>query len=412
MTTDSRNWLIFALLLLLGWLVWLLAPVITPFAISAGLAYLGDPLVDRLEKVTIKRWTLGRTLAVTLVFILILSTLTIILLIVIPLLIDQVQMLIKRLPAWADWVSQNALPWISSKLGVDIKAFDQAQIKEMMQEYWGEIGSASFKVLDIVSKGGMAVVALVTNLVLIPVVTFYLLRDWDGLVRSLRDMLPRKVEGPVGSALADVDDVLGAFFRGQLMVMTALGIIYAVGLSLVGVEFAVLIGLGAGLLSIVPYLGTAVGVVVALLVAIFQFQDIFHLAMVLVVFLIGQMAEGMYLTPKLVGDKIGLHPVVVIFAVLAGGQLFGFLGILLALPMAAALNVIVRLAQKRYRQSEMYSRPSSKASSRASSRSAIELPTQYDKLATADKATSEEPIPEKPIPGKPTPEKPTPKRSG
>lgn len=412
MTTDSRNWLIFALLLLLGWLVWLLAPVITPFAISAGLAYLGDPLVDRLEKVTIKRWTLGRTLAVTLVFILILSTLTIILLIVIPLLIDQVQMLIKRLPAWADWVSQNALPWISSKLGVDIKAFDQAQIKEMMQEYWGEISSASFKVLDIVSKGGMAVVALVTNLVLIPVVTFYLLRDWDGLVRSLRDMLPRKVEGPVGSALADVDDVLGAFFRGQLMVMTALGIIYAVGLSLVGVEFAVLIGLGAGLLSIVPYLGTAVGVVVALLVAIFQFQDIFHLAMVLVVFLIGQMAEGMYLTPKLVGDKIGLHPVVVIFAVLAGGQLFGFLGILLALPMAAALNVIVRLAQKRYRQSEMYSRPSSKASSRASSRSAIELPTQYDKLATADKATSEEPIPEKPIPGKPTPEKPTPKRSG
>ena len=408
MTTDSRNWLIFALLLLLGWLVWLLAPVITPFAISAGLAYLGDPLVDRLEKVTIKRWTLGRTLAVTLVFILILSTLTIILLIVIPLLIDQVQMLIKRLPAWADWVSQNALPWISSKLGVDIKAFDQAQIKEMMQEYWGEISSASFKVLDIVSKGGMAVVALVTNLVLIPVVTFYLLRDWDGLVRSLRDMLPRKVEGPVGSALADVDDVLGAFFRGQLMVMTALGIIYAVGLSLVGVEFAVLIGLGAGLLSIVPYLGTAVGVVVALLVAIFQFQDIFHLAMVLVVFLIGQMAEGMYLTPKLVGDKIGLHPVVVIFAVLAGGQLFGFLGILLALPMAAALNVIVRLAQKRYRQSEMYSRPSSQASSR----SAIELPTQYDKLATADKATSEEPIPGKPIPEKPTPKKPTPKRSG
>jgi len=355
MTSDSRNWLIFALLLLLGWLIWLLAPVITPFAISAVLAYLGDPLVDRLEKVTIKRWTLGRTLAVTLVFLLLLSILTVVLLIIIPLLVEQVQMLIKRLPQWVNWLSQNAVPWISAKLGLDIKAFDQAQIKEMVQTYWEEISSASFKVLDIVSKGGMAVVALITNLVLIPVVTFYMLRDWDALVRSMRNAMPRKMEGPIGSVLSEVDDVLGAFFRGQLMVMTALGIIYAVGLSIVGVEFAVLIGLGAGLLSIVPYLGTAVGLVVAALAAIFQFQDVFHLLMVLIVFGIGQTAEGMYLTPKLVGDKIGLHPVVVIFAVLAGGQLFGFLGILLALPVAAALNVIVSHAQKKYRESGLYS---------------------------------------------------------
>lgn len=372
MTSDSRNWLIFVLLLLLGWLIWLLAPVITPFAISAVLAYLGDPLVDRLEKVSIKRWTLGRTLAVTLVFILILTLLSVVLLIIIPLLVEQVQLLVKRLPEWVAWFSQTALPWVTAKLGIDIGDFDQSHITEMIQAYWKEISSATFKVIDLVSKGGMAVMVLITNLVLIPVVTFYLLRDWDGLVRSLKDLLPRKMEGTVGTVLADVDDVLGAFFRGQLMVMAALGTIYAVGLSLVGVEFAVLIGLAAGLLSIVPYLGTAVGLVVASLAAIFQFQDVFHLLMVLGVFGIGQTAEGMYLTPKLVGDKIGLHPAVVIFAVLAGGQLFGFLGILLALPVAAALNVIMRHAQKSYRESDLYAD------------SSIELTTQPNNSKPSD----------------------------
>jgi predicted PurR-regulated permease PerM len=155
-----------------------------------------------------------------------------------------------------------------------------------------------------------------------------------------------------------VDEVLGAFFRGQLMVMLALSLIYTIGLSVVGIDLAILIGMGAGLLSIVPYLGSIVGVLVAAGAAIFQFQDIFHLIMVLLVFGVGQSAEGMYLTPKLVGDRIGLHPVTVIFAVLAGGQLFGFLGILLALPVAAALNVLVRHMLQKYRLSELYnSRP-------------------------------------------------------
>lgn len=366
MSSDSRNWLLFALLVVFGWLVYLLAPVITPFAISAVLAYLGDPLVDRLQKVTIRKWQVGRTLAVVVVFILILSLLTIILVIVLPMLIDQVQLLIKRFPEWGNWISQTGLPWIGNRLGLDIQSFDEMRITAMLQEYWKEISSATFKVLDVVSKGGLAVVAVLTNLVLIPVVTFYLLRDWDALVRSLRDFLPRKLEGPVGSVLADVDDVLGAFFRGQLMVMAALGAIYAVGLALIGVEFAFLIGLGAGLLSIVPYLGTAVGLVVATLAAVVQFQDVFHPSMVLLVFVGGQMAEGMFLTPKLVGDEIGLHPVTVIFAVLAGGQLFGFLGILLALPVAAALNVLVRHAKVKYRESDLYSASSEKRDSAAS----------------------------------------------
>lgn len=354
MTTDSRNWLILALVIFFGWLVWLLGPIITPFAVSMVLAFLGDPLVDRLEKAKVHKWQLGRTMAVVLVFILILSVLTAVVLVLVPMMIDQLQMLIRKMPEWFAWVSDTGWPWVAAKLGMDVNAFDQTRIAGILKEHWQEIGTVTFKVIDLASKGGMAMVVFVTNLVLIPVVTFYLLRDWDVLVSSMRSLLPRKMEGPIGKILGDMDDVLGAFFRGQLLVMIALGMIYALGLSVVGLEFALLIGLVAGLLSIVPYLGTTVGVVVASLAAIFQFHDWNHLLMVWAVFIIGQSAEGWYLTPKLVGDKIGLHPVTVIFAVLAGGQLFGFVGILLALPVAAALNVLLRDAHKGYLQSELY----------------------------------------------------------
>jgi len=354
MNAESRSWLTLAILVAGGWLVYLLAPVITPFAISAVLAYFGDPLVDRLEKASVWRWTLGRTVAVTIVFVLMLSLLTVVLLIIIPLVVDQVRLLVQRLPEWIDWFSGVALPWLAAKAGFALTDFDPARYSQMLQDYWKEISSATFKVIDFISRGGMAVATLITNLILIPVVTFYLLRDWDLLVRGIHDLLPRNMEGEISQMAADIDRVLGAFFRGQLMVMFALGLIYAIGLSLVGIEFGVLIGLGAGLLSIVPYLGSIVGVLVAAGAAIFQFQDVLHPVLVLLVFGAGQAAEGMYLTPKLVGDQIGLHPVTVIFAVLAGGQLFGFLGILLALPVAAALNVLVRHMHKAYRQSELY----------------------------------------------------------
>jgi len=354
MITDSRSWLLLALLAGGGWLVYLLAPVITPFAVSAVLAYFGDPLVDRLEKVSIWRWKVGRTLAVSSVFILMLSLLTVVLLILIPLLAGQIRLLVERLPEWIEWFTGTVLPWLASKLGLELKGFDPVQFSDMLKEYWKEIGSAAFNVVDFVSRGSMAVATWLTNLVLIPVVTFYLLRDWDLLVRGIHDLLPRNIEGEISALAAEVDDVLGAFFRGQLMVMFALGVIYSIGLSVVGIELAFLIGIGAGLLSIVPYLGSIVGVLVAAGAAVFQFQDWFHLLMVLLVFAVGQSAEGMYLTPRLVGDRIGLHPVTVIFAVLAGGQLFGFLGILLALPVAAALNVLVRHAHMKYRQSDIY----------------------------------------------------------
>jgi len=354
MKTESRNWLVLAVLLLCGWLVYRLAAVLTPFAVATALAYFGDPLVDRLQRVSVWRWKIGRSLAVSVVFVLLLSLLVLVLLILVPALLEQVHLLIKRLPAWLDWFSATALPWLAAKTGLDLAGVQLPVLAGMVKDYWQEISTAAVSVVNVVSRGGMAVATWLTNLVLIPVVTFYLLRDWDDLMQGIEDMLPRKIRGDVEFLAREVDAVLSAFFRGQLMVMVALGAIYAAGLSLLGLDFAVLIGLTAGLLSIVPYLGSIAGVVVASATAVYQFHDGLHVLLVLLVFGVGQTAEGMFLTPRLVGDRIGLHPVAVIFAVLAGGQLFGFLGILLALPVTAALNVLVMYLHGKYRQSELY----------------------------------------------------------
>jgi predicted PurR-regulated permease PerM len=192
------------------------------------------------------------------------------------------------------------------------------------------------------------------NVLLVPVVTFYLLRDWRGLTTRLLELVPRRVEPEVARLARAADDMLGAFMRGQLAVMVALGTIYSVGLWFVGLDLAFLIGMLAGLLSFVPYLGFAVGIVAAGVAAIMQFHEWLPLVYVLLVFGVGQILEGTVLTPWLLGDRIGLHPVAVIFAVLAGGQLFGFVGVLLALPAAAVIMVLLRYAHERYLQSSLY----------------------------------------------------------
>lgn len=351
---DSRNWFLLALVVLLSWLLYRLAPVITPFAISAGLAYLGDPMVDRLERLKIFKWHFSRTVSVVVVFTFMTAVFALILLIAIPLLAEQIRHLAQRAPEIVEWLVSTALPWVQNKLGLEAMTLDAASLTEAAKTYWKEFSTALLGVMTTVSRGGQAVVSWLMNLVLIPVVTFYLLRDWDRMVASIRSMLPRGAEPVVSQIAHEIDEVLGAFIRGQLMVMLALGLIYAVGLWMVGLDLALIIGMGAGLLSIVPYLGTFLGVIAAVIAALFQFQDIVHVAAVLAVFGVGQSLESMVLTPKLVGDKVGLHPVIVIFAVLAGGQLFGFLGILLALPAVSALNVLVRHLNHRYRGSSLY----------------------------------------------------------
>ena len=354
MTPDSRQWFLLALAAAFFWLVYRLAPVITPFVIAAALAYLGDPVVDRLEKVSIGKWHISRTLAVSIVFILMTGGLFLLFLIVFPLLQKQVEHLVRSVPGALEWFAGTVLPWLQAKLGLTSLSLDTETITHALQAYWKELSSATLSVLGTVSRSGQAVLGWLINLVLIPVVTFYLLRDWDLLVDGIRKLLPRRTKSTVIRLCSEINEVLAAFVRGQLMVMFALGVIYTAGLWLLGLDLAFIIGMGAGLLSIVPYLGTMVGLVAAVLAAAFQFQDLFSMAMVLLVFAVGQTLEGMVLTPKLVGDRIGLHPVAVIFAILAGGQLFGFLGILLALPVTAALNVLVRHLRDEYTKSTLY----------------------------------------------------------
>jgi predicted PurR-regulated permease PerM len=251
----------------------------------------------------------------------------------------------------------TAVPWIEQRTGLALMEWlDPAQLVEWVRSHWQQAGGVAAAFFGYLSRSGVAMVAWVANVLLLPILAFYFLRDWDKLVVRVAAMIPRDHIGTVGRLAHESSDVLGAFLRGQFLVMLALGAIYAIGLSVVGVKLGLLIGIIAGLISFVPYLGAATGIVLALLAALVQSKgfDWTLLILVGVVFAIGQLLESYVLTPRIVGDRIGLHPVAVVFAVMAGGQLFGFLGMLLALPIAAVANVLLRFANERYTQSELY----------------------------------------------------------
>jgi len=354
--TDSRSWQLLALAVLIGGLIYLLAPVLTPFAVAALLAWLGDPLVDRLE-----RRRVSRGLAVALVFAAMASVVALAIVALVPLLERQIARLIEKLPQGVAWANGVILPWIETNTGMEVSRFDPGRMIDIVEAHWRQAGGIASTILGKVTSSGLAIVGFIGTVALLPVVTFYFMRDWDKMVESVRQLLPRHVE-PTASRLArESDAVLGAFIRGQLAVMVALGMFYSIGLWLVGVDLALLIGMIAGLVSFVPYLGVIVGGGMALIAAAIQFQDLVHPLMVLGVFVLGQMLEGFVLTPKIVGDSVGLHPVAVIFAILAGGTLFGFLGVLLALPVAAVGMVLLREAHRRYLASELYGAPASGA---------------------------------------------------
>lgn len=340
MEADNRlNWLI--AIALCGWLLWLLAPVLTPFVAAALLAYIGDPLADRLQKLR-----LPRTLAVIAVFILTLLCLALLLLLVVPLIQTQVGALLDALPGIIAQVEEVWLPRISGFIGVE--PGDDVGIAAFLDRYRDMAGSWGAKILLSLSRSGGMLAAAVFSVFLVPILTFYLLRDWDLIMARFGSLVPARHRETVFRLAGDTDDVLGAFLRGQLLVMFALAVIYALGLSLVGLEFAIAIGVVAGLVSFVPYLGFVIGIALAALTVVMEPDPLLRLVGVIATFSIAQMIEGSFLTPKLVGDRIGLHPVIVIFAVAAGGQLFGFFGILLALPAAAVLSVLVRFMYGRY----------------------------------------------------------------
>ena len=324
-----------------GYLLYLLAPILTPFVAAALLAYIGDPLVDRLEG-----WKIPRTPAVLVVFLLTLLIVALLVLLIVPLVVAQVSALVEKLPAYAQWVEQNILPKLNELF--DIEALgDDVGISAFIAENASVAGSWGAKVMGSVSRSGSLLLSGLLSLLLVPVLTFYLLRDWDRLVAGIGLLVPRTQRPIIASLARESDQVLGGFLRGQILVMVGLAIIYTAGLALLGLDFALAIGVLAGVVSFVPYLGFIIGIGLAGLAALVEGGGLVMLAGVVAVFTVGQLVEGMVLTPKLVGSRIGLHPVAVIFAVLAGGQLFGFFGILLALPAAAVLSVLLRFAHQR-----------------------------------------------------------------
>ncbi|MET1078822.1 MAG: AI-2E family transporter [Pseudomonas sp.] len=346
----SRYWLPLAGLLLVGGFVYLLHPILSPFLIGMLLAYMGDPLVDRLE-----RRGVSRTWGVVIVFALFSLLLLVLLLVLVPMLGRQLVRLYELAPQMLDWLQHSALPWVQAQLGLADGFWEFDQLKVLFSENMGKTGSVVGLVLAQAGASSLALLAWLGNLMLIPVVCFYLMRDWDLLVGKLQGLLPRRREALVVQLVGECHEVLGAFLRGQLLVMLALAVIYAGGLMTLGLELGLLIGLLAGLASIVPYMGFVVGIGAAITAGLFQFGgDFYPLLGIAAVFMVGQLLEGMLLTPLLVGDRIGLHPVAVIFAILAGGQLFGFTGVLLALPVAAVIVVLLRHLHDFYKKSQLY----------------------------------------------------------
>lgn len=330
-------------------LLYLLEPILAPFVLGALIAYLGDPLVDAWE-----RRGLNRTSGVVIVFFLFTTLLSLALLLAVPRLLHQLDALVSKVPDIYHWLTQVAVPWLQQRLDLPGDRLPQMDWSGQLADNWQSLGKVTASTLKQITGSSAGLLLGLANLALVPVVAFYLMRDWDVLMGKVLHILPRAWQDSTAHMAGEADEVVGAFLRGQFLVMCALGVIYSTGLWLVGLQLALLLGVIAGLASIVPYLGFVVGIIASFLAAYAQFQDLTVLIWVGLVFGVGQMIESMVLTPVLVGDRIGLHPVAVIFALMAGGQLAGFVGVVLALPVAAVIMVFVRHALSHYRASDLY----------------------------------------------------------
>ncbi len=333
---SDQRLITLALVAAAGWLIMQLAPILTPFVAAALLAYLGDPLVDRLETYKLKR-----TPAVMVAFCLTFLFLGLVFFLLVPMVKGQGSALASKLPEYVRWIESHWMPTIVEWLGANTDG-ENLGLAAVLSEYGDKIAQVLTGALGTVGRSGGALFAGNFNIVLIPVLTFYLLRDFDLMVERIGRLVPPNRRERVFLIARESDAALGNFLRGQTVVMLGLAIIWSVGLSAIGLEHALAIGVLSGILSFVPYLGPAVGVVLGGVSAMVQGPDLWMLAGVGIVFVVSQGIENYFLTPKFVGDRIGLHPVMVIFSVMAGGQLFGFFGVLLALPVAAVVTVFIR----------------------------------------------------------------------
>jgi predicted PurR-regulated permease PerM len=331
-------------------LLFVLRGILLPFVAGFALAYLLDPLADRLQKIGIGR--LGASLLILVLFVLVFIVTLVIL---VPFAAQQIGAFVERLPSYVARLQQlgteqlgplirrlgveNALPEMQTSVG-NLISQGVAWMGTFLQSLW---------------SGGQALIGIFSLLVVTPVVAFYMLVDWDRMVRTVDSWMPMRHRDTIRAIARDIDHAIAGFVRGQAMVCLILGTFYAVGLSIIGLNFGALIGMISGLLSFIPYVGSLTGLILSMGVAIVQFwPDWTMILATLGIFIFGQFVEGNILSPKLVGDSIGLHPVWLMFALLAFGALFGFVGLLLAVPLAAAMGVIARFALRQYLSSPLY----------------------------------------------------------
>jgi len=330
-----------------GVLLYLVAPILSPFLFAAILAYICLPLVDQLAK-RVPRW-----LAASIVLVLLLLGLSLLVLIVAPMVETQFAAFLQNVPDYLDWVRERFLPWLSSRTGVDLH-LDFEHAKQALADSLRADNDVLKALLPKLTTGGAAVIGFFTAVLLVPVMLFYFLRDWHEFMRRIEDLIPRRSHHWAVNFAGEINGVLGEFLRGQIAVILIMCVYFVAGLWMVGLEYSLPIGILSGLLVFVPYLGALVGLLLATLAGINQFDSLLGLVALWVVFGIGQLLEGFVVTPSLVGDRIGLHPVAVIFALLVFGHLFGFFGVLLALPASAALLVGLRHLRTQYLASELY----------------------------------------------------------
>ncbi len=313
--------------------LWIFSPVLLPFIVGIFIAYLLDPLVDYLEKNFF-----GRTLSTSIVLFFFIIIIFLSIALILPIIINQIYDFLKNSPHIIEEVKKTIYSGLE---------FMEAHINEMeVEEIFENIdfGSASIlaKVLNHILSSSLAIFNTLGLVIITPVVSWYLLRDWDVIIEKIKNNIPKKYLKLVSNNIIEVDRVLSSFIRGQLLICLILSIIYSIGLELIGIKYSIVLGVFSGLMSFVPYLGTILGLSLSLLLGFLQFEDLSLNIYILLLYLFGQVIEGNYLTPKLIGEKLGLHPVVVLFSVFAAGSMFGFIGVFIAIPVASVLVIFLK----------------------------------------------------------------------
>ena len=348
---QSAFWL--ALWLAVALLLYTLGPILSPFIAAAILAYMLNGAVDRLSNARLGKGSMPRVVAVSIVLAAFFCAVVALVLVVVPVLRAEIPLLQAKIPAFFTWLDTFVSPWLAG-YGINVK-LDSAGLRQLVEQQIATSGDDLWTtVLAKVRVGGSALLGWIATLTLVPVVVFYLLLDWHPLLARIQGAIPRRFVPRITGMARESDELLAQYLRGQLLVMIVLAVYYSAALALIGLDVALPVGVLTGLLGFVPYLGFGLGMLLALVAALLQFAGWSAVIWVAVIYTVGQLLESFILTPRLVGERIGLHPLAVIFALMAFGELFGFAGVLLALPASAVLMVGFRHVRSHYLRSSVY----------------------------------------------------------